>query len=46
MALPGRHRPPRNRGRIFNIDLINQLEGDSRAAAALQSASPRFDQFV
>jgi hypothetical protein len=26
MAHPGGHRPRRNRGRLFNIDLINQLE--------------------
>jgi hypothetical protein len=46
MAVPGGHRPRRDRGRIFNIDLINNSKRDSRAAAALQSASLRFDQLV
>jgi hypothetical protein len=32
MALPGDHRPRRSRGRFFNIDLINKLDADSRAA--------------
>jgi hypothetical protein len=32
MALPGGHRPRRSRGRFFNIELINRLEADSRAA--------------
>jgi hypothetical protein len=32
MALPGGHVQRRNRGRLFNVDLINKLEADSRAA--------------
>jgi hypothetical protein len=32
MALPGGHRPQHSRGGFFNIDLINRLEADSRAA--------------
>jgi hypothetical protein len=31
MALPGGHRLSAYRSRIFNIDLINKLEADSRA---------------
>jgi hypothetical protein len=30
LTLPGGHRPRRDRGRPFNIDLINKLEADSR----------------
>jgi hypothetical protein len=37
----------RRRGRFFNIDLINKLEADSRAAGPhRQLASLRFDQLV
>jgi hypothetical protein len=32
IALPGGHGQRRNRGRFFNIDLMNKLEADSRAA--------------
>jgi hypothetical protein len=32
IALPGGCRALRNRGRTFNIDLVNKLEADSRAA--------------
>jgi hypothetical protein len=32
MAPPGGHRPRRNRGRLLNIDLVNKLAADSRAA--------------
>jgi hypothetical protein len=47
IALPGGHRPRRNRGQFFNIDLINKLEADSGAARPhRQLASLRFDQFV
>jgi hypothetical protein len=32
IALPGGHGPRRNRGRFFNIDLINKRKADNRAA--------------
>jgi hypothetical protein len=47
IALPGDHRPRRSRGRFFDIDLINKLEADSRAARPhRQLVMLRFDQFV
>ena len=47
MALSGGHRPRRSRGRFFNIDLINELEAESRAARPHRRlASLRFDQLV
>jgi hypothetical protein len=43
----GHRRTRRSRGRFFNIDLINKLKADSRAARRIANwSSPRFDQFV
>jgi hypothetical protein len=35
IPLPGGHGQRRNRGRLFNVDLVNKLEADSRAAGRI-----------